>query len=329
MTQTKASAATDSRPEAAAAADAVLMVRPAAFRLNEVTRPTNSFQSSAPDEDPERTAARARKEFDNLASALEQRGIDTRVFPGRNSIELPDEVFPNNWVSTHPDGTVVLYPLMAWNRREERRRDILDQLQQQTGGFLIERIVDLSRLEQNDCFLEGTGSLVLDHQNRIAYASLSPRTHVDALREFGRELDYDIVVFSARGEQGRAIYHTNCMLSLGEQFAVTCLESIPEVDDRLRLSMRLERSGREVIELRADQLKSFCANLLQLRAGDQRLIVLSKQALQALDQHQLDALGRHGELVCVDVATIEACGGGSVRCMLTELRLPRKARSAD
>lgn len=329
MTQTTASTADDPRPEPATAAGAVFLIRPAAFRRNEVTRPTNSFQSSIPEADLEATAERAQTEFDSLTSALKQHGIDVWVFPGRKSVELPDEVFPNNWISTHSDGTVVLYPMMAWNRREERRRDIVDQLQQQTGGFRIDRIVDLSHLEQNDCFLEGTGSLVLDHGNRAAYASLSPRTHVDALREFGREMDYDVIVFTAKGQCGRAIYHTNVMMSLGEEFAVACLESIPEIDDRLRLTMRLERSGREVIELRAEQLRSFCANLLQLRAGDKRLIVMSKQARQALDEHQVGALSRHGELVSVDVGTIEAFGGGSVRCMLTELRLPRKAQGED
>ncbi|MGD8340895.1 MAG: arginine deiminase-related protein, partial [Gammaproteobacteria bacterium] len=260
---------------------------------------------------------------------LERHGVDVRIFPGRQSIELPDEIFPNNWISTHPDGTVVLYPMMAWNRREERRKDILDQLQQQAGGFRIDRIVDLSHLEQSNHFLEGTGSLVLDHGSRLAFACLSPRTHVEALREFGREMNYDIIAFNAKGRRGRAIYHTNVMMSLGERFAVACLESIPELDDRLRVLMRLERSGREVIELRPEQLRHFCGNLLQLRAGDKRVIVMSKRARQALDEHQVAALGRHGDLVTVDVGTIETFGGGSVRCMLTELLLPRKAQSED
>ena len=305
------------------------MIRPVAFRRNEVTRPTNSFQSTTPDKDPENTAAKARNEFDNCASTLQDHGIDVRIFPGRESIDLPDEIFPNNWMSTHPDGTVVLYPMMAWNRREERRKDILDQLQQQADGFRIERIVDLSHLEQENHFLEGTGSLVLDHANRLAYASLSPRTHVEALREFGREMNYDIIAFNAKGQRGRAIYHTNVMMSLGEKFAVVCLESIPELDDRLRVAMRLERSGREVIELGAKQLRYFCGNILQLRSADGPVIVMSKRARRGLDEHQIAALRRHGDIVSVDVGTIETFGGGSVRCMLTELLLPRKTQSED
>ena len=329
MAQSTESTASSPRPIRAEAARAVLMVRPEAFSRNDVTRPTNSFQSTSADDDPERTARAARAEFDNCVEMLEDHGIDVWAFPGRDSIRLPDEVFPNNWFSTHPDGTFVLYPMMAWNRREERRRDILDQLQQQARGFRIDRIVDLTHLEQHGCFLEGTGSLVIDHSNRIAYASLSPRTHVDALREFANETGYGIIPFSAQDERGHAIYHTNVMMSLGEEFAVVCLESIPEVDERVRLLLRLEQSGREVIQLRVSQLRHFCGNLLQLRSNEKRVIAMSKRALKGLDRSQLEALARHGELVAMDIDTIESFGGGSIRCMLAELLLPRKAQNSE
>lgn len=310
------------------AARSVLMIRPAAFGRNDVTRPTNPFQPSVRDDNPDRTASEALQEFDRCVAALKQRGIDVQMHAGRTTTHLPDEIFPNNWISTHPDGTAILYPMMAWNRRQERRRDILEQLQQQTEGFRIDRLIDLSHLEEKNCFLEGTGSLAFDHENRIAFACLSPRTHTDALRAFGRETDYGIITFNAKDTNGHAIYHTNVMLSLGEEFAVVCLESIAAVDERLRLITRLERSGREIIEIRIPQLKSFCGNLIQLRSQDKRIIVLSQQAFAGLDERQLESLGRHGELVTVDIGTIESNGGGSVRCMLAELLLPRKSMPA-
>ena len=309
------------------AAQAVLMIRPAAFARNEVTRPTNPFQSAAPDKEPERTAAAASKEFDLCAAVLRRHGVDVQEFSGRTTTPLPDEVFPNNWISTHPDGTAVLYPLMAWNRRQERRRDILETLQQQASGFRIDRLVDLTHLEAKNCFLEGTGSLVFDHDSRLAYACLSPRTHTDALREFGRVMGYGIITFNGRDRSGHAIYHTNVMMSVGEKFAVVCLDSISAVDERFRLLTRLERSGREVIELRLSQLKSFCGNLIQLRAGAKRIILLSRQARAGLTEHQVEALTRHGELVTAELRTIETYGGGSARCMLAELFLPRKPNS--
>jgi len=307
------------------AASAVLMIRPAAFGRNELTHPSNSFQSAAPDPTPERTAILAQAEFDTCAATLSKAGVDVRIFAGRTSSQLPDEVFPNNWISTHACGTTVLYPMLAPNRRAERRRDVLEKLQQHATGFRIDRIIDLTYLERSNCFLEGTGSLVFDHANRIAFAGLSPRTHVNALREFARVMDYGIITFLATDESGQAIYHTNVMLSLGEQFAVVCPDSVEDVNERFRLLARLERSGREIIELTRAQLGSFCGNLLQLCSGEERLIALSRQALDALDDGQREALARHGRLVSVPVNTIETHGGGSVRCMLAELRLPRKS----
>jgi hypothetical protein len=304
------------------------MVRPAAFARNEVTRPSNKFQAASLARQPDEIAADALLEFDNCVAALERNGIGVRVFPGRTTSVLPDEVFPNNWITTHPNGAVVLYPMLAWNRRLERRRDVLEGLQKGSDGFRIARLIDLTSLEKSNYFLEGTGSLVFDHGNSIAYACLSPRTHLKALREFGRQTGYNIVPFKAFDAGGHAIYHTNVMMSLGEDFAVVCLESIPAVYERLRVVTRLERSGREVIEIGRAQLGSFVGNLLQLRTGDQRIIVLSTRAHAALTPRQKEALGRHGKLVALDIGTIESAGGGSVRCMLAEIHLPPKAPRA-
>lgn len=306
------------------AAPAVLMIRPTAFGRNQVTLPTNAFQSTVADPHPEETNANAQREFDRCVMTLKQSGIDVHVFPGRSTTHLPDEVFPNNWLSTHPDGTAVIYPLMAWNRRGERRPDVLEQLQRQANGFRIDRVLDLTHLEQTSRFLEGTGSMVFDHGNRVAYACLSPRTHVEALREFRRKTGYGIISFSGVDASRRAIYHTNVMMSIGEGFALACLESISAADERLRVLRRLERSGREVIEIRPAQLTAFCGNVIQLRAGERRLILMSSRARAGFSERQLDALQGHGRIVSIDLDTIEQHGGGSIRCMLAELLLPRK-----
>jgi hypothetical protein len=315
-----------SRAEPQTAA-AVAMIRPAAFSRNEVTRPSNRFQSAEAAPEAAQTAEAALTEFDALAELLARHGVEVRIFSGRSTQVLPDEVFPNNWISTHADGTVVLYPLMAWNRRPERRRDVLDELQQHGEGFRIERIIDLTKLEDAGHFLEGTGSLVLDRANRVGFACLSPRTHVEALREFARQLEYGIVTFEAGDRDGHALYHTNVMLSLGERFAVVCLTAIRDIEERYRVLSRLEKSSREVIELSFPQLHSFAGNLIELKGKDGNVIVLSTRAAASLKDSQREALGRHGTVVTANIDTIETYGGGSVRCMLAEVFLPRKPRT--
>lgn len=305
-------------------ARAVLMIRPAAFGANEVTRPSNRFQSSTPGGDPADVARVAAAEFDALAARLKLAGVTVHAFGGRTTSTLPDEVFPNNWISTHADGTVVFYPLMAWNRRPERRRDVVDELQQRASGYRIDRLIDLSDMEREGHFLEGTGSVVLDRVNRVGYACLSPRTHVDALKVFAKRLGYGIVTVAAHDRDGHAIYHTNVMLSIGERFAVVCLAAIDEIEQRYRILRRLEMSGREVIDITLDQLHAFAGNLLELDGGKGRIIALSERAAASLTEAQLAALRRYGELVTAKIDTIETHGGGSVRCMLAEIFLPGK-----
>ena len=300
------------------------MVRPAAFSRNDVTRPSNRFQSADAVADPEQLAKTALLEFDHLATRLKRNEIDVQMFPGRTTAVLPDEVFPNNWLTTHANGTVVLYPLMAWNRRPERRRDIIDELQQRSEGYRIEQIVDLSNLEEAGQFLEGTGSLVLDRANRIGYACLSPRTHVEALKEFAKRLDYGIVAFDAHDRDGQPIYHTNVMMSLGERFGVVCLEAIAETEERFRVLKRLELTGRQVIEITFDQMHAFAGNLLELKSPKGNIIVLSTRAAKSLTRPQKDALRRHGKLVTSSLNAIETFGGGSVRCLLAEIFLEKK-----
>ena len=303
----------------AQAAAAVLMVRPAHFGSNDETAGSNFFQH--PDATLTDAAPRALREFDALALALADAGVRVLEFAGQRDSVLPDEVFPNNWLSLHADGTAVLYPLLAANRRRERRRDILAALAD-SYGYRIDRVVDLTGLEARREYLEGTGSLVLDRVQHVAYACRSPRTHDAALAEFARALRYEIVPFTAADAAARAIYHTNVLLSLGTRFAALCTAAIADRAERRTVVERLESSGREVVELRGEELVSFAGNLLELRGRDGPVIALSAAALRSLAAATRRTLERYGALVTADIATIERLGGGSVRCMLAEVALP-------
>jgi hypothetical protein len=308
-------------------ADAVLMIRPAQFAANPETRSSNAFQArhTAPPD----AARAARREFDALAAALERAGVRVLCFEGRHAegpdaAGLPDEVFPNNWISTHADGAVVLYPMLAPNRRRERRPDIIAKLQER-HGYRVVRVVDLSPLEQRGVYLEGTGSLVLDRGRRIAYACRSARTDAAAAVEFAHALNYELLLFDALDTSGMPIYHTNVMMSVGTGFAVVCSASLPDAKQRRRLLDELGRGGRALIDLAPAQLAAFAANLIELRGASGPVIALSRSAADALTAAQHAALARQGQLVVAAIDTIETLGGGSVRCMLAEIHLPRAA----
>lgn len=305
------------------AAGAVLMVRPEHFGSNAETAGSNFFQRAAPGSRD--AALRARREFDSLAFALASAGVRVHQFAGQRGAELPDEVFPNNWLSLHADGIAVLYPMLAPSRRLERRRDILDALVD-SCGYRIDRVVDLTRLEARGEYLEGTGSLVLDRVQRVAYACLSARTHVNALAELASALRYEAVPFTAVDAAGRPIYHTNVVLSLGTRFAALCTAAIPDAAERRSVIARLEASGREIVDLSRAELEGFACNLLELAGANGPVIAMSAAALRALAAPTRGALERHARLVTADVATIERLGGGSVRCMLAEVALPPRAQ---
>jgi hypothetical protein len=281
---------------------------------------------------------------------LDGAGVDVRVFPGRPAprsnrdkvtrspeqvagsgdditpnpddvMPSPDEVFPNNWLSTHADGTLVLYPLMAPSRRRERRAEIVEALR---AELEIRRVVDLSGLERLGVFLEGTGSLVLDRPARAAFACLSPRTSEAGLRAFENELGYRVHAFAAVDSAARPIYHTNVMLSLGTCFAVVCGEAVPDGAERRRLFEALEGSGRALVDIGFREMAGFAANVLELEGRSGAILALSTRALHALDPLRRRALEKHVELVPADVGTIETYGGGSVRCMLAEIHVERR-----
>jgi hypothetical protein len=301
-------------------ASAVLLVEPAAFAFNAETGRTNSFAASAAESD---LAERARGEFHGLAERLADAGIDVHVLADTADPAKPDAVFPNNWISFHRDGTLVTYPMAAPSRRAERRAEAVEQLLR-GRGFEVRAWVDLSPAERQGRFLEGTGSLVLDRPGRRAYACLSERTHSQAVAEFDARLGYSTRLFTATDRKGRPLYHTNVMMSLGRRFALICLDCVAP-EDRASLVEAIERGGRVLIEVGREQLAGFACNLLELRDRQGRpLVALSSQARATLSQDQRRRLeGLAGPLVDAPIPTIEAVGGGSVRCMIAEVHLPR------
>lgn len=300
----------------------VLMVRPWGFGFNPDAARTNAFQHSDPADGAQAVAARAREEFDRLERALIEAGVDVHTFEEAESARTPDAVYPNNWVSFHDDGTVVLYPMAPASRRAERRPDIIDELE--ARGFSVEAILDLTRHERVGRALEGTGSMVFDQRRRRIYAALSDRTSPELLHAFGRRMGYDVLPFETRGAGGKPIYHTNVLLAIGTDVAVVCAEVVPDVDERARLLESLA-ADRPVIEITREQMASFCGNILELETSNGgRCFAMSSRAYAAFTEEQREQLATAGTLVHSDVSTIERVGGGGVRCMLAEIALPRE-----
>lgn len=310
------------------AADAVLLIRPVAFHSNPETAGSNAFQREPGVADPAAEQAAAAVEFAGLVGALAEAGVETIVVDDAPHSHTPDAVFPNNWVTFHADGTVVLYPMMAGNRRAERRPEIVERLGRDRG-FRVGRVLDLSGGEAEGRFLEGTGSMVLDRVNRIAYACLSPRTDPDALGDACEALGYEPLAFTAVDPGGVPVYHTNVLMSIGADFAVVCEEVITDDGQRAAVRRRLEATGHEVIPITAQQMASFAGNMLEVasRSGE-RLIAMSANAYASLGPDQVDALSARARIVTVPIGTIEAAGGGSVRCMIAEIHLPRRRSPA-
>jgi hypothetical protein len=299
--------------------DSVLLIRPANFGFDAEAAQSNVFAAETADADVERLAL---AEFETLAQRLVDAGVNVLILDDLPDPPKPDAVFPNNWVSFHADGTMVVYPMATQARRIERNPDAVRRLVEDRG-FEVGRVIDLSFHERNGRFLEGTGSLLLDRPNRRAFATLGPRTNASAVADFDDRLDYSTFIFDARDRSGRPIYHTNVLMSLGSRFAVLCTETV-DGTHRDVLIGEIEASGRALIEVDYDQLRKFACNLIELRngAGDP-LIALSSAAVASFRPEQLRRLESFGELVHVPVPTIEAVGGGSVRCMIADVHLPR------
>ena len=301
----------------------ILMIRPVNFGFNTQTAESNAFQDIKLAAQTRDIAQEdARREFDEMVRQLQAVGVDVMVYDDTDTPYTPDAIFPNNWVSFHASGTVVLYPMQAENRRLERRQDIIDDLAKQ---FHVAKVVDLTYFEQEGKFLEGTGSLVLDRMNKVAFACLSPRTHPDVLAEFGRQTGYRTVSFVAADAGGKAIYHTNVLMCIADTFAVVCLSAISDPDERLMVRQELEKLGKRVIDISLEQMASFAGNMLMvLTRKGQKLLVMSTRAFESLTPKQIDLLDDYATLLHFDLSMIEGNGGGSARCMMAEVHLPRK-----
>ncbi|MFI5162005.1 MAG: citrulline utilization hydrolase CtlX [Sphingobacteriales bacterium] len=295
----------------------ILMIRPVNFGFNEQTAGSNAFQNRNAEQ--QQVQDKALKEFDGLVELLRENGVEVIVVDDTPEPHTPDSIFPNNWVSFHSDGTVFLYPMMAENRRLERREDIVMGLEDE---FKIKHVIDLSRFEHEHQFLEGTGSMVLDRENKIAYACLSPRTDKEVMDLFCKESGYKAVLFHAVDESGMDIYHTNVLMCIGSKFAVICLDSIKDEDEKNSVISILKLTHKDIIAITFTQMNQFAGNMLELKnkAGDS-LLVMSLNAYNSLSSDQKTALERYCRLLYADINTIENNGGGSARCMIAEVHL--------
>ena len=302
----------------------ILMIRPINFRMNEQTAVNNYYQKDI-DVLPATINAKALKEFDDFVIKLKSKGVNVIVISDTEENDTPDSIFPNNWISFHKEGTVGLYPMFAENRRFERREDILVTLEEL--GFNIENVVDYTNAEEEHVFLEGTGSLCLDRINHKAYCALSPRADEDLFIEFCEDFEYTPVLFTAYqtvSEERLPIYHTNVMMCVGETFAVICTSSIDDKKERKNVIKHLKEDGKEIINISEKQVNSFAGNMLQVKgAKDASYIVMSQEAYNSLTELQIKTLQKHGEILSSSLNTIQTCGGGSARCMMAEVFLPK------
>lgn len=301
----------------------LLMVCPTHFRTNEQTAVDNHYQKEIHDISQEELQQRALQEFDDFVNKLRTVGITVIVFQSTDGLDTPDAHFPNNWISFHENGTVGLYPMFAENRRLERREAILLQLEQE--GFTVKNIVDYRSAEEEGLFLEGTGSLVLDRIHRKAYCALSQRAHEELCIEFCEDFEFTPVIFTASqtvDDKRTPIYHTNVIMCLGEHFAVICLASIDDKKERKNVVKHLKADGKEIIDITEYQVNNFAGNMLQVKGRDDKpFLVMSDAAFSALTQSQIKILEKHCDLLSSSLETIEACGGGSARCMMAEVFL--------
>ncbi|WP_207532083.1 citrulline utilization hydrolase CtlX [Desertivirga arenae] len=296
----------------------ILMVRPRRFGFNDQTAVSNFFVNKATKY--QEVHQKALREFDQLAEVLERHGIKVSIFEAMNEPYSPDSIFPNNWISTHEDGSTFLYPMEAPNRRMERREDILATLSQY---YQVKEIIDLTHFERQNQFLEGTGSMILDRRNKIAYACLSSRTSKSALSEFCRISGYRAVTFNAVDKNNRAIYHSNVMMSVGSDFSLVCTESIRDSEEIDSLNKSLQQTEKQIIPITLEQVNHFAGNILEIRSNKgEPMIIMSEQAFKSLRPEQIKRLERFGDLLFSPLYTIEAVGGGSARCMIAEIFLP-------
>lgn len=305
--------------------DSVIMIKPANFGFNKETAENNAFQSSEGKLTPEEIKEKAIKEFDEVVNKLTKVGINVQVIEDTAEPVKTDAVFPNNWLSTHENGVMVTYAMFAPSRRAERRTDILEGLER---DFVVHKHYSFDFYEDDGQYLEGTGSMILDRKNKILYSCLSPRTEARVLEKFAVLMSYSKVVFHAMDKNGDAIYHTNVMMALGTDFAVVCMETIENDVERKDIISSLKRTGKEIIEITEEQMKSFAGNMLQLSSNDGKsYLLMSSQAYKSLDPDQIERISSYTDIIKASIPTIEKYGGGSVRCMVAENFLTSKNKT--
>jgi hypothetical protein len=301
----------------------ILMIRPASFRMNEETAVNNYFQSET-QLDPRMVVGAAQREFDEFVALLRKNGVNVIVTEDIKENDTPDALFPNNWISMHEDGKVGLYPMFAENRRRERREDILDVLEE--NGFEISEVIDYSSAEEEEVFLEGTGSLILDRENGIAYCALSDRADEELLIEFCEDFEYTPIIFGAyqsADNKRLPIYHTNVMMCVADRFAVICLDSIDDKKERKAVKEQLKSNGKTIVAITEKQMHEFAGNMLQVKATNGPALVMSDRAYRSLQPDQIKTLESFGPIIHPKLDIIETCGGGSARCMMAEIFLPQ------
>ncbi len=304
--------------------DTIVMIRPVAFRMNEQTAVNNFFQEDLDIKNAE-INKKAQAEFDTFVDKLQAVGVHVIVENDDIKMDTPDSIFPNNWISFHQNGDIGLYPMFAENRRRERREEVLLRLESE--GFIINNIYDYTSAEDEGIFLEGTGNLLLDRVNKKAYCALSPRAHEELLIEFCEDFDYLPVIFVANQTvDGKRvpIYHTNVMMCLAEEFCVICLDTIDDTKERKNVLHHLKEDGKKVIAISESQMHQFAGNMLQVQGKDKKYVVMSTAAHKSLTQEQISEIEKHCEILSSDLTTIETCGGGSARCMMAEVFLPKE-----
>lgn len=304
--------------------DTLLLVQPDSFGFNPQTARSNTFQHK-PSESLEQIQEQAQREFGSIIETLNNAGVRTLVLPSPAGTVTPDAVFPNNWVTTHEDGTIALYPMYTQNRRAERQPDALIELLA-ANGFEYRNIIDMTPHENEGRFLEATGSLVLDRVNNIAFAVESPRTHQAVVDDFAGQLGFEPVFFHAIDKDGVPVYHTNVVMAVGEGFVVLCADAIPDPEEKTSILAKIEELSYELIRISLDQMAAFCGNVLHIRSTDGTpKIVMSQTAHDNFTQDQITRLKKYGEPLVFEMGTIEAVGGGSARCVIAEIFLPRKS----
>lgn len=295
----------------------IMMIRPAKFGFNAETAVNNHFQQSSLDS---QVAEKALAEFDQFVTLLRANGINITVVQDSPLPYTPDSIFPNNWISFHSDGTIVLYPMFAKNRRLERKPAVLEQVSQK---FLIQQTIDFTQQEERGLYLEGTGSMVLDRDHHLAYACLSERTHENLLEQFCTELGYESVVFSALDMQGAPIYHTNVMMCVADRYVVICLDAIATDLEREMLQTQIQATGKTIIPISLEQMNHFAGNMLQVKNQEnEKFLIMSSQAFHSLNEEQVLQLETFNQILHAPIPTIESNGGGSARCMMAEVFLP-------